>query len=257
MTKIISVSNRKGGVGKTTTAINMATALAAIGKKVLVVDLDPQGNATTSVGIEKSKDLFSVYDLISEKCGFEDAVEKTIVPNFYIMPSSAGLAAAEIELIDIKDREYVLKNKLNQAKNNFDYVFIDCPPSLNLLTINALVASDSVVVPLQCEFLALEGLTDLLKNINRIKKNFNPKLDLQGVILTMYDKRNNLSQMVEDEVRQYFGNKVYETVIPRNVRISEAPSHGKPVLLYDFKCVGAQAYISLARELLNREENKK
>lgn len=257
MTKIISVSNRKGGVGKTTTAINIATAMSAIGKKVLVVDLDPQGNATTSMGIEKNKDLFSVYDLISEKCEFTDAIKGTLVPNFYIMPSSSALAAAEIELIDLDNREYVLKNKLAPAKNSFDYVFIDCPPSLNLLTINALVASDSVVVPLQCEFLALEGLTDLLKNINRIKKNFNQKLDLQGVILTMYDKRNNLSQMVEKEVRQYFGTKVYETVIPRNVRVSEAPSHGKPVLLYDFKCVGSQAYISLARELLNREENKK
>ena len=251
MSKIISIANRKGGVGKTTTAINIATAMAAVEKKVLVVDLDPQGNATTSVGIEKTD--VSIYDVISGAVETEEAVKTTNVPNFYMISSSPDLAGAEVELINVENREFVLKEKLNELSNQFDYIFIDCPPSLNLLTINALVASNSVIVPLQCEFLALEGLTDLLKNVNKIKKRFNPDLDLQGIILTMYDKRNNLSQMVEDEVRKYFGNKVYNTVIPRNVRISEAPSHGKPVLLYDFKCVGAQAYLSLAKEVLKRE----
>lgn len=254
MTRIISVANRKGGVGKTTTTINIATALAAIGKRVAVVDLDPQGNATTSMGIMKRDGLISVYEVMAGKNSATEALIKTEIPDFYILPASSDLAGAEIELIDVNAREYVLKNALFVLKNRFDYIFIDCPPSLNLLTINALTASDAVIVPLQCEFLALEGLTDLLRNINRIKKKFNPELDLQGVVLTMYDKRNNLSQMVEKDVRKYFGNKVYETVIPRNVRISEAPSHGKPVLLYDFKCVGSQAYINLARELLKREE---
>jgi len=253
--RIISVANRKGGVGKTTTAINMATALAAVGKKVLVVDLDPQGNATTSMGILKKDEIVSVYDVIAGKNSVSEAFIETEIPGFYILPASADLAGAEIELINISGREYVLKNSLLQLENNFDYILIDCPPSLNLLTINALCASNAVIVPLQCEFLALEGLTDLLRNINRIKKKFNPSLDLQGVVLTMYDKRNNLSQMVEKDVRKYFGNKVYETVIPRNVRISEAPSHGKPVLLYDFKCAGSQSYINLAKELLKREEN--
>lgn len=255
MTKIISVANRKGGVGKTTTTINIATALAAVGKKVAVIDLDPQGNATTSMGIVKKDNLISVYDVIAGRNNAEQALIATEIPEFFILPASADLAGAEVELISVNNREYVLKNAIISLKNSFDYIFIDCPPSLNLLTINALTASDAVIVPLQCEFLALEGLTDLLRNISRIKKKFNPSLDLQGVVLTMFDKRNNLSQMVEKDVRKYFGNKVYETVIPRNVRISEAPSHGKPVLLYDFKCVGSQAYINLARELLKREEN--
>lgn len=256
MTKIISIANRKGGVGKTTTAINIATALAAVGKKVLVVDLDPQGNATTSMGVQKTDSLVSLYDVICGDKTAEQAILKTEVPNFFILPASADLAGAEIELIDVEKREYLLKEKLAEAAKKFQYIFIDCPPSLNLLTINALCASNGVIVPLQCEFLALEGLTDLLRNINKIKKHFNPSLDLDGIVLTMYDKRNNLSQMVEKDVRKYFVSRVYKTVIPRNVRVSEAPSHGKPILLYDFKCVGAQAYISLAREILKKEKNK-
>jgi len=256
MTRVICIANRKGGVGKTTTAINIATALAAVGKKVLVIDLDPQGNATTSMGVQKNADLPSLYDVICGNKTAESAIIKTEVPNFSILSASADLAGAEIELIDVENREYVLKQRLSAIITKFDYIFIDCPPSLNLLTINALCASNGVIVPLQCEFLALEGLTDLLRNINKIKKHFNQGLDLDGIVLTMYDKRNNLSQMVEKDVRQYFGSRVYETVIPRNVRISEAPSHGKPILLYDFKCVGSQAYISLAREILKREKNK-
>ncbi|MBO7097011.1 MAG: ParA family protein [Alphaproteobacteria bacterium] len=251
--KIISVTNRKGGVGKTTTAINIATALAAIGKKVAVFDLDPQGNATTSLGLNKKELSASSYDVLTRGVSILNVVQKTFVPSFYMIPSKPDLAAAEIELIDAPHREFVLKNALNALEGKVDYVLIDCPPSLNLLTINALVASDSVIVPLQCEFLAMEGLTDLMKNIERVKKTFNPNLKLQGIVLTMFDKRNNLSFMVEKDVRAYFGSVVYQTVIPRNVRISEAPSHGKPIMIYDFKSTGAQSYISLAKEVLTRE----
>ena len=251
--KVISVTNRKGGVGKTTTAINIATAMAAIGKKVLVFDLDPQGNATTSLGLDKKQIECSSYDILTRGLPLLSVIQKTFVPAFYIVPAKPDLAAAEIELINISQREQILKNALHAAEEHFDYVLIDCPPSLNLLTINALVASDSVIVPLQCEFLAMEGLTDLIKNIRRINKNFNPKLKIQGIVLTMFDKRNNLSFMVEKDVRAYFGDLVYQTVIPRNVRISEAPSHGKPIMIYDFKSAGAQSYISLAKEVLTRE----
>lgn len=254
MPRIIAVANRKGGVGKTTTTINIATAMAATGKKVLVVDLDPQGNASTSMGINKRGRMASSYEVLLGEKTVSEAVVWTEVSNFSIIPSSPDLAGAEIEIVDVKDREYMLKQALNKGALNYDYVLIDCPPSLSLVTINALVAANAVIVPLQCEFLALEGITDLIKNINLIKKHFNPSLELQGVVLTMYDKRNNLSQMVEEDVRNFFGKKVYQTVIPRNVRISEAPSHGKPVLLYDFKCPGSQAYISLTGEVLRREK---
>lgn len=251
--KIISVTNRKGGVGKTTTAINIATAMAAIGKKVAVFDLDPQGNATTSLGLNKKEITYSSYDVLTRGISVSDVIQKTFVPSFFIVPAKPDLAAAEIELIDTTRREFVLKNALKQLNNQFDYVLIDCPPSLNLLTINALVASDSVIVPLQCEFLAMEGLVDLIKNIRRVNKNFNPNLKVQGIVLTMFDRRNNLSFMVEKDVRSYFGDLVYQTVIPRNVRISEAPSHGKPIMIYDFKSTGAQSYINLAKEVLTRE----
>jgi chromosome partitioning protein len=252
--KVIAVANRKGGVGKTTTAINIATAMAAIGKKVLVLDLDPQGNATTSMGVDKRKCEYSSYDVLINNINPELAVKPCEIPDFYILPSKPELAGAEIELIDVEKREFVLRRALMTLTGKYDYVLIDCPPSLNLITINALVAANSVIIPLQCEFLALEGLTDLVKNINQIKKVFNPMLKVQGIILTMYDRRNNLSSMVEKDVRQYFGELVYQTVIPRSVRISEAPSHGKPILIYDFKSVGAQAYINLAKEVLKREK---
>ena len=254
MPRIIAVANRKGGVGKTTTTVNIATAMAAAGKKVLVVDLDPQGNATTSMGINKRGRMASSYDVLLGEKSLSEAVVWTEVPGFSIIPSSTDLAGAEVELIEIENREFMLKKALLKDSINYDYIIIDCPPSLSLVTINALVAANAVIVPLQCEFLALEGITDLIRNINQIKKRFNPNLELQGVVLTMYDRRNNLSQMVEDDVRNYFGKKVYQTVIPRNVRISEAPSHGKPVLLYDFKCPGSQAYISLTGEVLKREK---
>ncbi len=252
--KVIAVANRKGGVGKTTTAINIATAMAAIGKSVLVLDLDPQGNATTSMGIDKKACEYSSYDVLINGLDAQKAVKACEIPNFYLLPSTPGLAGAEIELIDVAGREFVLRRALENLKGKYDYILIDCPPSLNLITINALVASDSVIIPLQCEFLALEGLTDLVKNINQIKKTFNPALKVQGIVLTMFDRRNNLSGMVEKDVRQYFGDLVYQTVIPRSVRISEAPSHGKPILIYDFKSVGAQAYINLAKEVLKREK---
>lgn len=251
--KVIAIANRKGGVGKTTTAINIATAMAAIGKRVLVLDLDPQGNATTSMGLNKKNCAYSSYDILINDIDPMQAIISSEIPNFSILPSTPGLAGAEIELIDVDKREYVLRRSLQKLVSRFDYVLIDCPPSLNLITINALVAADSVIVPLQCEFLAMEGLTDLIKNINQIKRSFNPSLTVQGIILTMYDRRNNLSAMVEKDVRQYFGNLVYQTVIPRSVRISEAPSHGKPILIYDFKSVGAQAYLNLAKEVLKRE----
>ncbi len=253
MPRILAIANRKGGVGKTTTTINVATAMAAAGKKVLVIDLDPQGNASTSMGIDKKGSMPSSYNVLLGSCRLTDAVVWTEIPSFSIVPSSPDLAAAEIELVEVEKREFALKRALEKETVNYDYVLIDCPPSLSLITINALVASDAVIIPLQCEFLALEGISDLIRNINVIKKNFNPDLVLQGVVLTMYDKRNNLTQMVEDDVRQFFGKKVYDTVIPRNVRISEAPSHGKPVLLYDFKCSGSQAYIGLTKEVLKRE----
>ncbi len=254
MPRVIAIANRKGGVGKTTTTINVATAMAAAGKKVLVIDLDPQGNASTSMGVNKHGRMASSYEVLLGERKITEAVVWTEIPNFSLVPSSPDLAAAEIELVDMERREYALKKALERDAVNYDYVLIDCPPSLSLVTINALVAANAVIVPLQCEFLALEGITDLIRNINMIKKNFNPTLELQGVVLTMYDRRNNLSQMVEDDVRGFFGKKVYDTVIPRNVRISEAPSHGKPVLLYDFKCTGSQAYISLTGEVLKREK---
>ena len=254
MPRIIAIANGNGGVGKTTTTVNVATAMAAAGKKVLVVDLDPQGNASTSMGVDKRGRMASSYEVLLGDKRLAEAIVWTEIPNFSLVPSSADLAGAEVELVDMENREYALKNALKKDAVNYDYILIDCPPSLSLVTINALVAADAVIVPLQCEFLALEGITDLIRNINQIKRKFNPKLELQGVVLTMYDRRNNLSQMVEDDVRNFFGKKVYQTVIPRNVRISEAPAHGKPVLIYDFKCPGSQAYISLTGEVLKREK---
>jgi chromosome partitioning protein len=249
MTKIIAIANQKGGVGKTTTAINLATAMAAIEKKILLVDADPQGNASTGLGISNDQRSPSLYELLGNRRFDDRSIKKTQIPNLDIITSSIDLAAAEIELADMNEREGVIKSILNEI-DGYDFIFIDCPPALGLLTINSLVAADSVIIPLQCEFFALEGLSALTNTIEKIKSSFNKNIDIEGVVLTMYDKRNSLSSLVEDDVRGHFKEKVYNTVIPRNVRISEAPSHGKPVLIYDTGCVGSQAYIGLAKEVI-------
>jgi len=251
--RIIAIANQKGGVGKTTTAINLATALAAVEKKVLVIDLDPQGNASTGLGIAREERTLDSYSVLIGEATAKEAMLKTSVPGLHVIPSGVDLSGAEIELVDEDRREYRLKETLAGELGDFDYILIDCPPALGLLTINSLVAADAVLVPLQCEFFALEGVSHLIKTIERVKQAFNPNLEIQGIVLTMFDKRNNLSDMVASDVREYFGEKVYDTVIPRNVRVSEAPSHGKPVLLYDLKCSGSKAYLHLASEVLRRE----
>lgn len=250
--RVLAIVNQKGGVGKTTTAINLATALCAVGKKVLLVDLDPQGNASTGLGLRRASLRSSAYDVLFGEADIEEAAEPTKVPGLAVVPSSVHLSGAEIELVTAARREFRLKEALHPGLT-YDYVIFDCPPSLNLLTLNALVASDSLIVPLQCEFYALEGLSHLTKTVERVRKAFNPGLDIHGVVLTMFDKRNNLSAMVEEDVRRHFGDRVYKTVIPRNVRLSEAPSYGLPAIVYDMKCAGAQAYIRLAREVIRRE----
>ncbi|MBT4907700.1 MAG: ParA family protein [Rhodospirillaceae bacterium] len=250
-TRTIAVANQKGGVGKTTTAINLATGLAACGQSVLVVDLDPQGNASTGLGVSEYET--DVYDVLIGGGRFEDVICRSEIPGLDVAPASADLAGAEIELIDIPHRESRLRETLAPVLGRYDYVLIDCPPALGLLTINALVAADSVLVPLQCEYFALEGMTRLMKSIERIRRAYNESLNIQGIVLTMYDSRNNLCRSVEADVRAHFNDRVYKTVIPRNVRLSEAPSYGKPALVYDLACSGAQAYARLAAELLRRE----
>lgn len=257
MSKIIAVANQKGGVGKTTTTVNLATAMAACGKKVLLVDLDPQGNASTGLGLESADRTTTIYDVLLRDVSASDAVVSTIVPKLSLIASISDLAAAEIEMIEMEARETCLARALQSLNDEFDYIFIDCPPSLGLLTLNAFCAAHHVLVPLQCEFYALEGLTQLYKTIQRVQNNLNPGLSLNGIILTMYDKRNNLTLQVEDNVRDYFGSKVFDTVIPRNVKVSEAPSHGLPAIVYDMKCPGSVAYLNLAKELLKRERDTK
>jgi chromosome partitioning protein len=258
--RVIVLANQKGGVGKTTTAINLGTALAAIGEKVLIIDLDPQGNASTGLGIDRKARLSSTYDVMVGERSLLSVAQATAVPRLFVAPSTLDLLGVELEIASDVDRTFKIRTAVQDlAKETtadddpFTYILLDCPPSLNLLTINALAASDSVLVPLQCEFFALEGLSQLLSTIEQVRKTLNPDLAIHGIVLTMYDPRNNLATQVAADVRQFMGDKVYDTIIPRNVRVSEAPSHGKPVLLYDLKCAGSQAYLKLASEVIQRE----
>ena len=256
--RILALANQKGGVGKTTTAINLGTALAAIGEKVLILDLDPQGNASTGLGLDRKNRRVSTYHVMSGEASLQSAIVETAVPRLHVAPSTLDLLGVELEIAHERNRAHRLRLAIDrlmeeETEDPFTYVLIDCPPSLNLLTINALTASDAVLVPLQCEFFALEGLSQLLKTVEQVRTTLNPRLSIHGVVLTMFDPRNNLSGQVVADVREFMGSKVYDTMIPRNVRVSEAPSHGKPVLLYDLKCAGSQAYLKLASEIIQRE----
>jgi len=255
MGKIIAFANQKGGVGKTTTCINLAAYVAAMGKRVLVVDMDPQGNATSGLGIEKNEKLHTMYDVIGGETSVDEVVKVTGVNGLNIIPSTVDLAGAEIELVQMDSRERIVKKILGDLRNNYDYICIDCPPSLGLLTVNALTASDAVVIPIQCEFFALEGLSQLMNTIKLVKKHLNQTLDVEGVILTMKDSRSNLVNEVSNEIKRFFGSKVFDSVIPRNVRLAEAPSHGEPILTYDPKSKGAIAYMELAQEFLKRNND--
>ena len=256
MGKIISVANQKGGVGKTTTTVNLGTILARKGKKVLLIDADPQGNATSGLGVEKEVE-FSTYDILVNDTEMEDAIQDTIIKNLKVCPSNINLAGAEVELVSMMSREQRLKEKLEEMKEKFDYILIDCPPSLGLITLNSFTASDSVLIPVQCEYYALEGLGQLINTINLVKKHLNKNIQIEGALLTMYDIRTNLSNQVVKEVKKYFDNKVYKTVIPRNVRLSEAPSYGMPITEYDPRSKGAKSYIKFAKEFLKLNEEEK
>lgn len=256
--RIITIANQKGGVGKTTTAINLATALAAIGERVLIIDLDPQGNASTGLGIGRRERKFSSYDVLVGARSIAEAALQTSVPNLSIVPSTMDLLGLEMEIAQQGDRAFRLRQALqDEEAYAYSYILLDCPPSFNLLTVNAMAAAHSVLVPLQCEFFALEGLSQLLETVNEVRQTVNPALDIQGIVLTMYDSRNNLAQQVVNDVREHLGEKVYHTLIPRNVRVSEAPSYGKPAILYDLKCAGSQAYLQLASEVIQRERRRK
>ncbi|MEZ5840352.1 MAG: ParA family protein [Hyphomicrobiales bacterium] len=262
--RVITIANQKGGVGKTTTAINLGTALAAIGEEVLVVDLDPQGNASTGLGIDRKSRRVSTYDILTSATTLDEAAMPTVVPRLSVAPSTLDLLGVELEIAAEADRAHRLRSAVSrhaaaaeagQTEKSYSYILVDCPPSLNLLTVNAMTAAHSILVPLQCEFFALEGLSQLLQTVEQVKRSLNPELSIHGVVLTMYDSRNNLANQVVADVREYMGTRVYETIIPRNVRVSEAPSYGKPVLLYDLKCPGSQAYLKLASEIIQREKS--
>ena len=256
MCKIVSIANQKGGVGKTTTAVNLSTIIAKKGNKVLLIDADPQGNATSGLGVEKEVE-YSTYDILVNDITIEQALQRTSVKNLIICPSNISLAGAEVELVSMMSREQRLKEKLESVKEQFDYIFIDCPPSLGLITLNSFTASDSVLIPVQCEYFALEGLGQLLNTVNLVKKHLNKNIEIEGALLTMYDIRTNLSNQVVKEVKKYFGDKVYKTVIPRNVRLSEAPSYGMPITVYDPRSKGAKSYIKFAKEFLKINEEEK
>ena len=254
MAKIIAIANQKGGVGKTTTSVNLSACVAAAGKRVLLIDADPQGNATSGLGLNKSAIKRSVYDVFINEVSIPDVVQNTMIDTLKIVPSHIQLAGAEVELVNMMAREQVLKNAISAVRNDYDYIFIDCPPSLGLLTLNALNAADTLLVPIQCEFYALEGRSQLMNTVRLVRKNLNPSLDVEGVVLTMFDSRTNLSVQVVEEVKKFFKNKVYDTIIPRSVRLSEAPSYGLPVILYAGKSSGAAAYTALAAELIEKGE---
>ena len=254
MGRIIAVANQKGGVGKSTTAINLSACLAEKGKKVLTIDIDPQGNTTSGFGIEKNELENTIYELILGDCSIHDCIIKDIIPKLSILPSNVNLAAAEIELIGVQKKEFILKNEVDYIKDKYDYIIIDCPPSLNLLTINAMTTATSVIVPIQCEYYALEGLSQLIHSVNLIKERLNPELEMEGVVFTMYDSRTNLSAQVVQNVKSYLDEKVYNTLIPRNIRLAEAPSYGKPINLYDPKSAGAVSYMELANEVMSRKK---
>lgn len=254
MGKVIAVANQKGGVGKTTTSINLSAALAEKNKKVLLIDADPQGNATSGFGVDKNEMENTLYELILGGCTIRDCLVKDVIKNVSLIPSNVNLAAAEIELIGVEKKEYILKNEVDYIKDDYDYIIIDCPPSLNMLTINSMTTADSVLVPIQCEFYALEGLSQLIHTINLVRERLNPGLDIEGVVFTMYDSRTNLSAQVVENVKQNLKHRIYQTLIPRNVRLAEAPSFGKPITVYDPKSAGAEAYLNLAQEVMEVSE---
>lgn len=253
MGRIIAIANQKGGVGKTTTAINLSACLAEAGQRVLVIDIDPQGNTTSGLGVMKDEIENTVYEVMLQEIEMEDAIIKGVFDNLDIVPSNVNLAGAEIDLIDAEDREYILKNEIGKIKSEYDYIILDCPPSLSMLTVNAMTAANTVLVPIQCEYYALEGLTQLIHTINLVKKKLNPELELEGVVFTMYDSRTNLSLQVVENVKDNLNQTIYKTIIPRNIRLAEAPSHGLPINIYDSKSAGAESYRMLAQEVMGRE----
>ena len=255
MAKIIAFANQKGGVGKTTTCINMAAYMAVMGKRVLILDMDPQGNASSGVGIEKNNKLKTIYNVIDKDAFVDEVILHTAIVGLDIIPATVDLAGAEIDLVQMQSREHVVKNILAKIRDNYDYIVIDCPPSLGLLTVNSLSAADSVIIPIQCEFFALEGLSQLMNTVRLVKQHLNPQLQVEGVVLTMKDNRSNLVAQVSAEIKKFFGAKVFETYIPRNVRLAEAPSHGEPIVLYDTSSKGADAYLKLTEELLERNKD--
>ena len=254
MGRTIAIANQKGGVGKTTTAINLSSCLAEAGQRVLTIDFDPQGNATSGLGLEKGQIEDTVYEMMLGDCSFEDCLQREVQEDLDVLPSDSNLSGAEIELLDVENKEFVLKSHLDQVKNDYDFIIIDCPPSLSLLTLNALVAADTVLVPIQCEYYALEGLSQVLRTINIVKRKMNPSLEMEGVVFTMYDSRTNLSLEVVENVKNNLNEKIYKTIIPRNVRLAEAPSHGMPINIYDSKSTGAESYRLLAAEVISRGE---